>query len=78
MEHMKITVDYGRKPGLIPPPIQVVYRKSTSDEIAETIILEDTHWTAFYKFSYERRGEMLYNLTEVHATQRGKQNAQTL
>ena len=59
---LSIRVDFGRTPGMMPPPIQIRY--ATSD-IPETVTLEDSWWIATYAFGYKRKGELLYNLSKV-------------
>jgi hypothetical protein len=62
---MNISVDYGRKPGKIPPPIQI--RPADKDgSVPEFVTLECDEWLATYQLFLERTvAENFYNLYSV-------------
>lgn len=55
-EPMSETVDYGRKPGKIPPPLQVC-SVDENGNLPEFVTLECDEWIATYQLFKERTDE---------------------
>ena len=68
---MNKKVDFGLKPGMMPPPMQT--RRAVGND-PKYIELACAEWSATYKWAYRRKDEIVYNL--FRATVVTKENKQ--